>query len=141
MLDKDEPPILLGKIRTKSGRVHSSFKWLLDYYSDLSCSRSRSKDRWGRVNPSGRHRFSRPSWTSEKVRNGYEKIKVTFKVKSNAPKERVRSPVFDIISNNPTHWKSLWRNNVNSENILLTNDNKIDDLTNPLTEISNLNFF
>ena len=45
---------------------------------------------------------------SEKVRNGYEKIKVTFKVKSNAPKEKIRelvelaqkrSPVFDIISN------------------------------------------
>ena len=35
----------------------------------------------------GRHRFSRPSWTSEKVRNGYEKIKVIFKVKSNAPKK------------------------------------------------------
>jgi uncharacterized OsmC-like protein len=44
---------------------------------------------------------------SENVRNGYEKIKVTFKVKSEAPKERVRelvelaqkrSPVFDIIS-------------------------------------------
>jgi len=45
---------------------------------------------------------------SEKVRNGYEKIKVAFKVKSEAPKEKVRelvelaqkrSPVFDIISN------------------------------------------
>jgi uncharacterized OsmC-like protein len=44
---------------------------------------------------------------SENVRNGYEKIKVTFKVKSEAPKEKVRelvelaqkrSPVFDIIS-------------------------------------------
>jgi uncharacterized OsmC-like protein len=42
------------------------------------------------------------------VRNGYEKIKVSFKVTSNAPKERIRelielaqnrSPVFDIISN------------------------------------------
>ena len=45
---------------------------------------------------------------SENVRNGYEKIKVTFKVKSNAPKEKIRelvelaqkrSPVFDIITN------------------------------------------
>ena len=44
---------------------------------------------------------------SENVRNGYEKIKVTFKVKSNASKEKIRelvelaqkrSPVFDIIS-------------------------------------------
>jgi uncharacterized OsmC-like protein len=45
---------------------------------------------------------------SEKVRNGYEKIKVTFKVKSDAPREKIRelvelaqkrSPVFDIITN------------------------------------------
>jgi len=45
---------------------------------------------------------------SENIRNGYEKIKVTFKVKSNAPKEKIRelvelaqkrSPVFDIITN------------------------------------------
>jgi uncharacterized OsmC-like protein len=44
---------------------------------------------------------------SENVRNGYEKIKVTFKVKSNAPREKVRelvelaqkrSPMFDMIS-------------------------------------------
>lgn len=44
---------------------------------------------------------------SEKVRNGYEKIKVTFKIKSNAPSEKIkelvdlaqkRSPVFDIVS-------------------------------------------
>lgn len=45
---------------------------------------------------------------SENVRNGYDKIKVTFKVKSNAPREKIRelvelaqkrSPVFDIITN------------------------------------------
>ena len=44
---------------------------------------------------------------SENVRNGYEKIKVTFKVKSDAPKEKIRelvelaqkrSPVFDMFS-------------------------------------------
>jgi len=47
-------------------------------------------------------------WMSENVRNRYEKIKVTFKVKSEAPKEKVRelvelaqkrSPVFDIFTN------------------------------------------
>lgn len=45
---------------------------------------------------------------SENVRNGYEKVKVTFKVKSEAPKEKIRelvelaqkrSPVFDIFTN------------------------------------------
>ena len=45
---------------------------------------------------------------SKNVRNGYEKVKVTFKVKSEAPKEKLRelvelaqkrSPVFDIFSN------------------------------------------
>ena len=44
---------------------------------------------------------------SEKVRNGYEKIKVTFKVKADTSEEKIkelmdlaqkRSPVFDIIS-------------------------------------------
>jgi uncharacterized OsmC-like protein len=45
---------------------------------------------------------------SENVRNGYENIRVTFKIKSDAPKEKLeelvklaqkRSPVFDIVSN------------------------------------------
>ena len=44
----------------------------------------------------------------ENIRNGYEKIKVEFKIKSDAPKEKLqelvqlaqkRSPVFDIVSN------------------------------------------
>jgi uncharacterized OsmC-like protein len=45
---------------------------------------------------------------SENIRNGYEKIDVTFRIKSDAPEEKLqqlvelaqkRSPVFDIISN------------------------------------------
>jgi uncharacterized OsmC-like protein len=45
---------------------------------------------------------------SKEVRNGYENIKVSFRVKSSAPKEKIkelievaqmRSPVFDILSN------------------------------------------
>ncbi|HEU4604721.1 MAG TPA: OsmC family protein [Nitrososphaera sp.] len=50
---------------------------------------------------------------SEKIRNGYEHIDVTFKIKSDAPKEKLqelvelaqkRSPVFDMISNpTPVH--------------------------------------
>src|SRR5215216_2133065 len=44
---------------------------------------------------------------SESIRNGYEKIQVTFKIKSDAPEEKLRelvelaqkrSPVFDIVS-------------------------------------------
>ena len=44
---------------------------------------------------------------SESIRNGYEKIQVTFKIKSDAPLEKLRelvelaekrSPVFDIVS-------------------------------------------
>ena len=43
----------------------------------------------------------------ENIRNGYEKIKVTFKIKADASKEKLhelvqlaqkRSPVFDIVS-------------------------------------------
>jgi uncharacterized OsmC-like protein len=53
---------------------------------------------------------------SEKVRNGYEKIRVNFKVKSDAPSEKIRelldlaqkrSPVFDIVSNPTTVEVSL----------------------------------
>lgn len=50
---------------------------------------------------------------SEKVRNGYEKIDVAFRIKADAPDEKLqelvklaqkRSPVFDIISNpTPVH--------------------------------------
>jgi uncharacterized OsmC-like protein len=45
---------------------------------------------------------------NENIRNGYEKIKVTFKIKADASKEKLqelvqlaqkRSPVFDIVSN------------------------------------------
>ena len=45
---------------------------------------------------------------TKEIRNGYENIKVSFRVKSSAPKEKIkelvevaqkRSPVFDIISN------------------------------------------
>ncbi len=45
---------------------------------------------------------------SEEVRNGYENIRVTFKIKADAPREKLeelcqlarkRSPVFDIVSN------------------------------------------
>jgi uncharacterized OsmC-like protein len=44
----------------------------------------------------------------EDVRNGYENIRVTFKIKSDAPEEKLkelcelaqkRSPVFDIVTN------------------------------------------
>lgn len=53
---------------------------------------------------------------SENVRNGYEKIKVNFRVKSDAPREKIRelvdlaqkrSPVFDIVSNPTTVEVSL----------------------------------
>ncbi|HEY7081862.1 MAG TPA: OsmC family protein [Nitrososphaeraceae archaeon] len=50
---------------------------------------------------------------SQNIRNGYEKVNVTFKVKSDAPKEKIRklvelaqrrSPVFDIFTNpTPVH--------------------------------------
>ena len=45
---------------------------------------------------------------SDKVRNGYENLNVTFKIKADAPEEKLRelvelaqrrSPVFDIVSN------------------------------------------
>ncbi|MGE3858911.1 MAG: OsmC family protein [Nitrososphaeraceae archaeon] len=56
----------------------------------------------------------------ENIRNGYEKIKVEFKIKSDAPKEKLqelvqlaqnRSPVFDIVSHPTPVEVSLGENN------------------------------
>ena len=53
---------------------------------------------------------------SETIRNGYESIEATFKIKSDAPREKIKelvefaknmSPVFDIISHPRTEIKVL----------------------------------
>ena len=108
--DGDEPPILLGEDHganateyalaalssclTTTLIYHASAQGVVIYEVETTLS--------GDIDLQGLLGMS------ENVRNGYEKIKVAFKVKSEAPKEKVRelvelarkrSPVFDIISN------------------------------------------
>jgi len=100
--DEDEPPILLGE--DHGAALSSCLTTTFIYYAaaqgvvidEVETTLSGDVDLQGLLG------------MSENVRNGYEKIKVAFKVKSEAPKEKVRelvelaqkrSPVFDIISN------------------------------------------
>lgn len=107
--DEDEPPILLGEDHGARGEyalaaLSSCLTTTLIYHAaaqgvvidEVESTLSGDVDLQGLLG------------MSENVRNGYEKIKVRFKVKSEAPKEKIRelvelaqkrSPVFDIISN------------------------------------------
>ena len=110
VLDKDEPPILLGENHGPNpaeyalAALNGCLTTTLIYHAaaqgvkidEVESTLAGDIDIQGLLG------------MSEKVRNGYEKIKVAFKVKSNAPKEKIRelvelaqkrSPVFDMISN------------------------------------------
>ncbi|MDX1371921.1 MAG: OsmC family protein [Nitrososphaeraceae archaeon] len=109
VFEKDEPPILLGKDRganpveyvfaaldgclTTSLIYHAAAKGIK--IDEVETSFSGNIDLHGFLG------------LDENIRNGYEKIKVTFKIKSDAPEEKLqelvelaqkRSPVFDIVS-------------------------------------------
>ena len=109
VLDKDEPPILLGENHGPNpaeyalAALNGCLTTTLIYHAaaqgvkidEVESTLAGDIDIQGLLG------------MSEKVRNGYEKIKVAFKVKSNAPKEKIRelvelaqkrSPVFDMIS-------------------------------------------
>jgi uncharacterized OsmC-like protein len=108
--DEDEPPVLLGEDHGANAgeyalaALSSCLSTTLIYFAaaqgvvidEVESTLSGDIDLQGYLG------------MAENVRNGYEKIKVTLKVKSNAPKEKVRelvelaqkrSPVFDIFSN------------------------------------------
>jgi uncharacterized OsmC-like protein len=108
--DEDEPPVLLGEDQGANAgeyalvALSSCLTSTLIYYAaaqgvaidEIETTLSGDVDVQGFLG------------MSEKVRNGYEKVKVTFKVKSEAPKEKIRelvelaqkrSPVFDIFTN------------------------------------------
>jgi uncharacterized OsmC-like protein len=108
--DEDEPPVLLGEDHGANAgeyalaALSSCLTTTLIYHAaaqgvmidEVESALSGDVDLQGYLG------------MSENVRNGYEKIKVTFKIKSDAPKEKIRelvelaqkrSPVFDIISN------------------------------------------
>jgi uncharacterized OsmC-like protein len=109
VFDKDEPPVLLGNdqganpVEYALAALNGCLTTTLIYHAaaqgikidEVESTLSGDLDIQGLLG------------MSEKVRNGYEKIKVTFKVKSDAPEDKIkelvdlaqkRSPVFDIIS-------------------------------------------
>ena len=109
VFDKDEPPVLLGRdhganpVEYALAALNGCLTTTLVYHAaaqgikieEVESILSGDLDIQGLLG------------MSDKVRNGYEKIKVTFKVKADAPEEKVkelvdiaqkRSPVFDIIS-------------------------------------------
>lgn len=109
VFDKDEPPVLLGKdkganpVEYALAALNGCLTTTLVYHAaaqgvkieEVESTLSGDLDIQGLLG------------MSDKVRNGYEKIKVTFKVKADASEEKIkelvelaqtRSPVFDIIS-------------------------------------------
>lgn len=109
VFDKDEPPVLLGNdhganpVEYALAALNGCLTTTLIYHAaaqgikidEVESTLSGDLDIQGILG------------MSEKVRNGYEKIKVTFKVKADASEEKIkelvilaqkRSPVFDIIS-------------------------------------------
>lgn len=109
VFEKDEPPVLLGKdiganpVEYVFAALDGCLTTSLIYHAaaqgvkidEVETSFSGDLDLHGFLG------------LDEKVRNGYEKIKVTFKIKSDSPEEKLqelvqlaqkRSPVFDIVS-------------------------------------------
>lgn len=109
VFDKDEPPVLLGTdqganpVEYALAALNGCLTTSLIYHAaaqgikidEVESTLSGDLDLQGFLG------------MSEKVRNGYEKIKINFRVKSNAPREKIkelvdlaqkRSPVFDIVS-------------------------------------------
>jgi uncharacterized OsmC-like protein len=109
VFDKDEPPVLLGTdqganpVEYALAALNGCLTTSLIYHAaaqgvkidEVESTLSGDLDLQGFLG------------MSEKVRNGYEKIRVNFKVKSDAPREKIRelvdlaqkrSPVFDIVS-------------------------------------------
>ena len=109
MLDKDEPPVLLGEDHGANPAeyalavLNGCLTTTLIYHA----AAQRVKIEKVESTLAGDLDIQGLLGMSENVRNGYEKIKVTFKVKSDAPKEKIRelvelaqkrSPVFDMFS-------------------------------------------
>lgn len=108
--DEDEPPVLLGEDHGANAGEYALVALSSCLASTLIYHAAAQGVRIDEVEStlSGDIDLQGFLGMSENVRNGYEKIKVTFKVKSDAPREKVRelvelaqkrSPVFDIFSN------------------------------------------
>jgi uncharacterized OsmC-like protein len=109
VFEKDEPPVLLGEdhganpVEYALAALNGCLTTSLIYHAaaqgikidEVESTLSGDVDLHGFLG------------LDENVRNGYEKIKVTFKIKSDAPEQKLRelvelaqnrSPVFDIVS-------------------------------------------
>jgi uncharacterized OsmC-like protein len=109
VFDKDEPPVLLGKdlganpVEYALAALNGCLTTTLIYHAAAQGIKIEKVE----STLSGDLDIQGLLGMSEKVRNGYEKIKVTFRVKADASEEKIkelvdlaqkRSPVFDIIS-------------------------------------------
>ncbi|WP_415312416.1 OsmC family protein [Candidatus Nitrosocosmicus sp. FF01] len=109
VFDKDEPPVLLGKdlganpVEYALSALNGCLTTTLIYHAAAQGIKIEKVE----STLSGDLDIQGLLGMSEKVRNGYEKIKVTFRVKADASEEKIkelvdlaqkRSPVFDIIS-------------------------------------------
>ncbi|MDR4490344.1 OsmC family protein [Candidatus Nitrosocosmicus agrestis] len=109
VFDKDEPPVLLGKdqganpVEYALAALNGCFTTSLIYHAAAQGIKIEEVE----STLSGNLDIQGLLGMSDKVRNDYEKIKVIFKVKADAPEEKIkelvdiaqkRSPVFDIIS-------------------------------------------
>jgi uncharacterized OsmC-like protein len=109
VFDKDEPPVLLGKdlganpVEYALAALNGCLTTTLIYHAAAQGIKIEKVE----STLSGDLDIQGLLGMSDKVRNGYEKIKVTFRVKADASEEKIkelvdlaqkRSPVFDIIS-------------------------------------------
>ena len=109
VFDKDEPPVLLGKdlganpVEYALAVLNGCLTTTLIYHAAAQGIKIEKVE----STLSGDLDIQGLLGMSDKVRNGYEKIKVTFRVKADASEEKIkelvdiaqkRSPVFDIIS-------------------------------------------
>jgi uncharacterized OsmC-like protein len=110
VFEKDEPPVLLGEdhganpVEYVLAALDGCLTTSLIYHAAAQGIKIDEVE----TSFSGDLNLHGFLWLNENIRNGYEKIKVTFKIKADASKEKLqelvqlaqkRSPVFDIVSN------------------------------------------
>lgn len=110
ILEADEPGVLLGKDAGPGGieaalyALSSCLSTTFMYHASASGVKVEELD----ISLEGDMDLQGLLGISDDVRNGYENIRITIRVKADAPKERIeelcalaqkRSPVFDIVTN------------------------------------------
>ena len=110
VIDAGEPAILLGTdTGAEPGRVPAArARRVPDDVARLRRRRPRRPPHRGRVDARGRHGRAGRARSSDDYRNGFEQIRVCFRVEGDAPEEKLRevveraqqrSAVFDMVTN------------------------------------------